>query len=103
MFIVRLAPFPFYLCRIIPREHNPQSKTETPHGLLLWDGNHPFETRDQFLSEIGAVFMGKAPIFMVYFYFLPWGSGADVICHFFPFSIHEVNRFPSFLCTFYLV
>lgn len=77
MLIVRLAPFPFDLCRITQIEKNSQSKVEIPSGLLGW--NHPFEIRDQFPFEIGTVLLGKASAFVVYFYFLPLGSGADVI------------------------
>lgn len=77
--IARFAQTPFYLFRIAQVENHFQSNIETPSGSLHWDGNHPFEIRSEFSSWISAMFMGKASTFMMYFYFLPWGHGADVI------------------------
>lgn len=58
--MVDQRPLRFTCNRISQIENNSQRKIETPSRLLLWDGYHPFEVRDELPFWIGAVFIAKA-------------------------------------------
>lgn len=102
MSVVRVAPFPFDLCRLTQFENNSQSKIETPKGLLGW--KLPFGNQRSGSFRDWCSIYGKGVSFLVYFYFLPLGDGA-MLSEQCPFlvSICDFNRFPTVLCAFYLV